>query len=109
MNAGVTAHCVTDETAPDGRTIGLPYMRTEKYAAGIAAQAPERPILPHRSAPENPVTTRLMLFSAGPGLAFLNPPLQFCLSPAFLALLPDPLPQRFFRCSASPVPWFHCF
>ncbi len=38
MNAGVTAHCVTDETAPDGRTIGLPYMRTEKYAAGIAAQ-----------------------------------------------------------------------
>ncbi|MDE7298475.1 MAG: SGNH/GDSL hydrolase family protein, partial [Lachnospiraceae bacterium] len=36
VNAGVTAHCVTDETAPDGRQIGLPYIHTEKYAHGIA-------------------------------------------------------------------------
>ena len=35
-NAGVSAHCVTDETGPDGRAIGLPYIHTEKYERGIA-------------------------------------------------------------------------
>ncbi len=36
FNAGVTAHCVTDELLPDGRVMGLPYVRTERYAQGIA-------------------------------------------------------------------------
>lgn len=35
-NAGVTAHCVTDERLEDGRVMGLPYVRTERYAQGIA-------------------------------------------------------------------------
>ncbi len=36
LNAGVAAHCVTNELLPDGRVMGLPYVRTEKYAWGIA-------------------------------------------------------------------------
>lgn len=36
FNAGVSAHCVTDELLPDGRVMGLPYVRTERYAQGIA-------------------------------------------------------------------------
>lgn len=35
VNAGVTAHCVTNETMPDGRVMGLPYVRTARYAEGI--------------------------------------------------------------------------
>ena len=30
FNAGVSAHCVTDELLPDGRVMGLPYVRTER-------------------------------------------------------------------------------
>lgn len=36
FNAGVTAHCVMDELLPDGRVMGLPYVRTEKYAWALA-------------------------------------------------------------------------
>ncbi len=36
FNAGVTAHCVINETAADGRTMGLPYVRTERYAEALA-------------------------------------------------------------------------
>lgn len=36
INVGATAHCVTNELLPDGRVMGLPYVRTEKYARGIA-------------------------------------------------------------------------
>ncbi|MDE7326187.1 MAG: hypothetical protein K2N63_07930 [Lachnospiraceae bacterium] len=36
FNAGVSAHCVTNEILPDGRIMGLPYVRTERYAQGIA-------------------------------------------------------------------------
>lgn len=35
VNAGATAHCVINETLPDGRVMGLPYVRSEKYAMGI--------------------------------------------------------------------------
>ena len=38
INAGVCAHCVTDEVLPNGRIVGLPYTHTEKYADGIAAK-----------------------------------------------------------------------
>lgn len=36
INVGATAHCVIDAVAPDGRVMLLPYVRTEKYARGIA-------------------------------------------------------------------------
>ena len=36
VNVGATAHCVTNELAPNGSVLGLPYVRTEKYARGIA-------------------------------------------------------------------------
>ena len=36
INEGVTAHCVTNECLEDGRTICLPYAKTERYADGIA-------------------------------------------------------------------------
>ena len=35
FNAGVTAHCVINETAPDGRVMCLPYVRTDRYRQGI--------------------------------------------------------------------------
>lgn len=38
INAGVTAHCVTDELMPDGSVLGLPYTHTERYAQGLAAK-----------------------------------------------------------------------
>ncbi len=38
FNAGVTAHCVTDELLEDGKVMGLPYVRTERYAQGIAGK-----------------------------------------------------------------------
>lgn len=37
VNAGVTAHCVINELNADGGVMGLPYVRTERYAQGIAA------------------------------------------------------------------------
>lgn len=37
INAGVTAHCVINETGADGRVMGLPYVRTERYEQGIKA------------------------------------------------------------------------
>lgn len=36
FNAGVTAHCVSNELLDDGRVMGLPYARTEQYARGLA-------------------------------------------------------------------------
>lgn len=39
VNAGVTAHCVINETAPDGRVMGLPYTRTETYRRGLQEKA----------------------------------------------------------------------
>lgn len=38
MNAGVTAHCVIDEVLPDGRVLGLPYVRTSLYAKALEAK-----------------------------------------------------------------------
>ena len=36
FNAGVTAHCVSNELFNDGRVMGLPYVRTDQYARGLA-------------------------------------------------------------------------
>lgn len=38
INAGVTAHCVMNETGPDGRVMWLPYVRTDRYRMGIEAR-----------------------------------------------------------------------
>lgn len=38
INEGATAHCVIEKTMEDGRVMCLPYVRTEKYADGLAQQ-----------------------------------------------------------------------